>query len=249
MVSELTLRSCAAEPAEHRRMAYYAVGQHHDRKTALHGNRRCYFSGKIIMNQPFYAGTLRQGLRTLVVFCLPSSIALATGETLPKSSSALSRTLSDDLSNMEGDLDVHWNVDKEFLLDILPEANKDTLKAMKGAYPVPFETLPRQIRAASCWRLFSKFCFFSGLPIARDELHYKVKDVIAEAVYGDEIALSHEVMKASSDAAELLALPSSVVMAYLRQHYPQQCGKLEERVFRRSSWERVEAKENSQQYI
>lgn len=241
-VSELTLRSCAAEPAEQRRMAYYAVGQHH-RKT-VQGNRRCYFSGKLIMNQPFYAGALEQGLRTLVVFCLPSALNLGTEETIPKRRSGLSSLsrISDDLSlNIEDDLDVHWNVDKDKLLALLPEANLSLLESIHRSYPGQFETLPMQIRGPSCWRLYSKFCFFSGLPIAPNELHYKVKDVVADVVYGEEVALSHEVMKACSDAAELLTVPSTVVLAYLRQHYPQQCSKLEERVFRRSSWVRVES--------
>eukprot|EP00549_Striatella_unipunctata_P010506 CAMPEP_0118713526 /NCGR_PEP_ID=MMETSP0800-20121206/25578_1 /TAXON_ID=210618 ORGANISM="Striatella unipunctata, Strain CCMP2910" /NCGR_SAMPLE_ID=MMETSP0800 /ASSEMBLY_ACC=CAM_ASM_000638 /LENGTH=73 /DNA_ID=CAMNT_0006619013 /DNA_START=36 /DNA_END=254 /DNA_ORIENTATION=+ len=71
------MRSSHAEAttrlAETRRMAYYAVGKHHGKG----GNRRCYFTGKLILSGvPFYAGSVQQGLRTLVVFCLPSSLDL-----------------------------------------------------------------------------------------------------------------------------------------------------------------------------
>ena len=77
-ISELTMRSsygeATAKLAEHRRMAYYAVGKYHGRSG---GNRRCYFSGKLILGgAPFYAGSVQQGLRTLVVFCLPSALGL-----------------------------------------------------------------------------------------------------------------------------------------------------------------------------
>ena len=40
-------------------------------------NRKCYFTGKMIFSgMPFFAGTLRQGYKTLVVFCLPEAIGL-----------------------------------------------------------------------------------------------------------------------------------------------------------------------------
>jgi hypothetical protein len=359
-ISELTMRSsyAATDSAlqkipENRRMAYYAVGKHH-RQSGRGGNRRCYFSGKLILGgTPFYAGSVLQGLRTLVVFCLPSSIGLPdkealallniqrhpqhslsnrsdshstgtntlrglrllksatngsgskqsspsyishytqhsnnlgagashagstikstgilsnrsgnrslqqnqhrststnansnntnfnSGASIAGSKSMMSRLSSlDDLSlSVEGDLDPNWSLDRDMLLKILPPASEDLLKAMSTLYPEQFETLPVQVRDAKQWKLYVKFCFFSGLPISDGEMHYKVRDDIAEQVYGEEIVLSHDVMEASTGAsAEILTLPNRTVMRYLRKHYAQQCSKLDDRVFQRASWERV----------
>jgi hypothetical protein len=287
-ISELTMRSCYTatlptqkneQPAKpQRRMAYYAVGKHHQ-QTGRGGNRRCYFTGKLIMDgTPFYAGSVEQGLRTLVVFCLPSALNLPDPDKArqcakPSSSSRRSWLLSgsngsrkgpesvtsrsvtsksfggsrasrmsslDDLSmSVDGDLDPNWNLDRGMLLQILPPANKRLLQQMADTYGEQFETLPVQVRDASVWKLYVKFCFFSGLPIEDGELHYKVRDAIAEAVYGEEIALSHEVMEASTSSAEILSLPNRTVLLYLRQNYSQQCSKLDDRVFQRENWERV----------
>jgi hypothetical protein len=107
-------------------------------------------------------------------------------------------------------------------------------------YPEQFETLPVQVRAVSCWRLYVKFCFFSGLPIAEGEMHYKVKDEIAMEEYGEEIVLSHDVMEAvNGESAEILRLPNLRTFKYLRKHYMQQSGKLSDTVFQRTSWELV----------
>jgi hypothetical protein len=81
-VSELTMRSSYASEldltrklhSENRRMAYYyyaADGKHSDE------NRRCYFTGELIVG-PFYAGLVQQGLKTLVVLCLPLALGLGT---------------------------------------------------------------------------------------------------------------------------------------------------------------------------
>lgn len=347
-ISELTMRSSYAAahnnnnnktdtvlkaiPEKQRRMAFYAVGKHH-RQAGRGGNRRCYFTGKLILGgAPFYAGTVQQGMRTLVVFCLPSAVGLpdkdilsryvqekakekhprnaSSRPRLPSSSSrggtiasvqpamhdvnramesgsaAGSLTLDvargllhrsagggtiasrksgasvasksfasrasmsrfsnisslDDLSlSIEGDLDPNWGLDRDVLLAVLPQAGPDLVKQMADTYPEQFETLPVQVRQATVWKLYVKFCFFSGLPIAEGELHYKVVDEIAEQVYGEEIALSHDVLEASTgrSSAAILTLPNRAVLQYLRKHYPQQCGKLDERVFERASWERV----------
>ncbi|GAX20729.1 hypothetical protein FisN_7Hh039 [Fistulifera solaris] len=287
-ISELTMRSCytATLPTQknephskpQRRMAYYAVGKHHQ-QTGRGGNRRCYFTGKLIMDgTPFYAGSVEQGLRTLVVFCLPSALNLPDPEKArqcakPSSTSRRSWLLGgsngsrkgpesvtsrsvtsksyggsrasrmsslDDLSmSIDGDLDPNWNLDRSMLLQILPPANKRLLQQMADMYGDQFETLPVQVRDASVWKLYVKFCFFSGLPIEEGELHYKVRDSVAEAVYGEEIALSHEVMEASTTSAEILSLPNRTVLQYLRQNYTQQCSKLDDRVFQRENWERV----------
>jgi len=114
---------------------------------------------------------------------------------------------------------------------------------MKDMYPKQFNTLPVQVRSPHCWRLFFKFCFFSGLPIAEGELHYKVRNniVCSDLYYGEEIILSHDVMEAVNGelSADILRLPNKKTFKYLRKHYVQQCGKLSEVVFDRTSWEIV----------
>lgn len=315
-ISELTMRSSYAAGSEslnkipdNRRMAYYAVGKHH-RQNGRGGNRRCYFTGKLILGgAPFYAGSVQQGLRTLVVFCLPSALGLPGPDALKKARtnpasglitavrsaagtitsansrsevssrlpgresrsqrwrgnnkrdtasytyrgnnnsncahSVASRSMSkysslDDLSlSIDGDLDPNWGLDRDFLLSVLPPANANLLKQMSKLYPDQFETLPVQVREPSKWKLYVKFCFFSGLPIAEGEMHYKVRDDIADQVYGEEIVLSHEVMEAvNGESAEILTLPNTKAFRYLRKHYAQQCSKLDDRVFKRSHWER-----------
>ena len=294
-ISELTMKSSHGEQtfkvAESRRMAYYAVGKHH-KNSGRGGNRRCYFTGKLILGgAPFYAGSVQQGLRTLVVFCLPSAVGLPKGQTdrvlqkqnsdltsmtkrsnassqgvipLPReyvqAGSALKRvstmgtssnksnrsasmsksTSLDDLSFLEEELDPNWELDRDYLLKNLPDPSKDLLDEMNVRYPDQFETLPVQVRSPHCWRLFVKFCFFSGLPIAEGELHYKVRDEIAMDVYGEEVTLSHEVMEAvNGESAEILRLPNQKTFKYLRKHYTQQSGKLTDAVFQRGSWEMV----------
>jgi hypothetical protein len=328
-ISELTMRSSYGEQAiasripDNRRMAYYAVGKHH-RNSGRGGNRRCYFTGKLILGgAPFYAGSVQQGLRTLVVFCLPSALGLpkvtshadknawdranrsnksshhsvssrsplrrvgsreisrASNRSLSMashqsshagdnrssllsrgskktingsdhhgSSSVASKSMGmsrmsslDDLSlSIDGDLDANWGLDRDYLLKVLPEPDTILLKSMAKLYPEQFETLPVQVRDATKWKLYVKFCFFSGLPIAQGEMHYKVRDDIAESSYGEEIVLSHDVMEAvNGESAEILSLPNLKAFRYLRKHYSQQCSKLEggDRVFLRTSWERV----------
>lgn len=288
-ISELTMRSSygdvSGRMAESRRMAYYAVGKHH-KNSGRGGNRRCYFTGKLILGgAPFYAGSVQQGLRTLVVFCLPSAIGLPKDGTdhlfrkqhsdltkrsnassqgvipLPREymqqsasslkhvstkgsniSTSISKATSsvDDMSFLEEELDPNWDLDRDYLLQVLPEPSNDLLDEMNVRYPDQFETLPVQVRSPHCWRLFVKFCFFSGLPIAEGELHYKVRDEIAMDVYGEEIILSHEVMEAvNGESAEILRLPNLKTFKYLRKHYTQQSGKLTDVVFQRTSWELV----------
>jgi hypothetical protein len=290
-ISELTMRSsygqATAKLADHRRMAYYAVGRHH-RQSGRGGNRRCYFTGKLILGgAPFYAGSVQQGLRTLVVFCLPSSLGLpkeavgrdgsvksvlqslgdsthhtsrrglvrdqisqnSIGNTnsrkgpsiLSRKGSRLSRLSSmDDMSlSVEEELDPNWGLDREYLLRVLPEPKQPLLDEMASRFPAQFETLPVQVRSPHCWRLFVKFCFFSGLPIAEGELHYKVRDEVAD-LYGEEVILSHEVMEAvNGDSAEILRLPNLKTFRYLRKHYNQQSAKLPNPVFERCSWDMV----------
>jgi hypothetical protein len=311
-ISELTMRSsygeATAKLAENRRMAYYAVGRHH-RNSGRGGNRRCYFTGRLILGgAPFYAGSVQQGLRTLVVFCLPSAIGLPKGAEVKRSlstysvsrvdgsggnnttttnkndlgassshssrrlnaqgqslgvnaqllkssidstskrslllsrkSSRLSRLSSvDDMSlSIEEEMDANYDLDREFLLSVLPDPSQELLDEMAHRYPAQFETLPVQVRSPHCWRLYVKFCFFSGLPIAEGEMHYQVREEISEA-YGEEIILSHEVMEAvNGDSAEILRLPNLKTFRYLRKHYSQQSGKLPEQAFQRQSWEMV----------
>jgi hypothetical protein len=288
-ISELTMRSSYGEAmakiAENRRMAYYAVGKHH-RQSGRGGNRRCYFTGKLILGgAPFYAGSVQQGLRTLVVFCLPSAVGLplemqqdtspsartpagsisshrrpslsnrsnasasiahsrgnpksTTGSLLSRKGSKLSRLSSVDDTSIEEELDPNWELDKEYLLSVLPEPSQDLLDDMALRYPAQFETLPVQVRSPHCWKLYVKFCFFSGLPIAEGEMHYKVRDSLANQ-YGEEIILSHEVMEAvNGDSSELLRLPNLKTFRYLRKHYHQQSAKLPNSCFERQAWEMV----------
>eukprot|EP00539_Tryblionella_compressa_P000940 CAMPEP_0178738578 /NCGR_PEP_ID=MMETSP0744-20121128/3591_1 /TAXON_ID=913974 /ORGANISM="Nitzschia punctata, Strain CCMP561" /LENGTH=628 /DNA_ID=CAMNT_0020391213 /DNA_START=40 /DNA_END=1926 /DNA_ORIENTATION=- len=290
-ISELTMRSsygeATAKIAENRRMAYYAVGRHH-RQSGRGGNRRCYFTGKLILGgAPFYAGSVQQGLRTLVVFCLPSAVGLpreiprnsspssraplvsvsshrrpslssrsnasaahslgmngypkSTASLLSRKSSKLSRLSSvDDMSlSVEEELDPNWELDKEYLLSVLPEPTQDLLDDMASRYPAQFETLPVQVRSPHCWKLYVKFCFFSGLPIAEGEMHYKVRDSVANQ-YGEEIILSHEVMEAvNGESAEILRLPNLKTFRYLKKHYHQQSAKLPDSCFQRQAWEMV----------
>ncbi|KAL3916048.1 MAG: hypothetical protein SGILL_005356 [Bacillariaceae sp.] len=285
-ISELTMRSsygeATAKIAENRRMAYYAVGKHH-RQSGRGGNRRCYFTGKLILGgAPFYAGSVQQGLRTLVVFCLPSAVGLplemqpnsshsdgrsigsrrrpslsnrsqasasvahsrggprsTAGSLLSRKGSKLSRLSSVDDTSVEEELDPNWELDKEYLLSVLPEPTQDLLDEMALRYPAQFETLPVQVRSPHCWKLYVKFCFFSGLPIAEGEMHYKVRDHLANQ-YGEEIILSHEVMEAvNGDSSELLRLPNLKTFRYLRKHYHQQSAKLPNSCFERQAWEMV----------
>jgi len=295
-ISELTMRSsygeATAKIAESRRMAYYAVGRHH-RQSGRGGNRRCYFTGKLILGgAPFYAGSVQQGLRTLVVFCLPSAVglpkevqgngssssraptiaSLGSGRRLSLSSgnasvthslgvngnsrsiagaSSLSRKNSrgsrlssmDDATSLgcsvEEELDPNWELDREYLLRVLPEPKQELLDEMAIRYPTQFETLPVQVCSPPCWNLYVKFCFFSGLPIAEGEMHYKVRETIADR-YGEEINLSHEVMEAvNGDSAEILRLPNLKTFRYLRKHYHQQSAKLPDTCFQRQAWELV----------
>lgn len=286
-ISELTMRSsygeATAKIAENRRMAYYAVGKHH-RQTGRGGNRRCYFTSKLILGgAPFYAGSVQQGLRTLVVFCLPSALGLpkemqrgnspsmrsvlngrpslgstrdngsvaqslgyngankSTSSLLSRKSSRLSRLSSVDDTSMsvEEELDPNWELDREYLLRVLPEPTQGLLDEMAIRYPAQFETLPIQVRSPHCWKLYVKFCFFSGLPIAEGEMHFKVRDEIADQ-YGEEVILSHEVMEAvNGDSAEILRLPNLKTFRYLRKHYQQQSAKLPDSCFQRQAWEMV----------
>mmetsp|Transcript_34474 Transcript_34474/g.83164 ORF Transcript_34474/g.83164 Transcript_34474/m.83164 type:complete len:729 (+) Transcript_34474:664-2850(+) len=292
-ISELTMRSsygeATAKIAESRRMAYYAVGRHH-RQSGRGGNRRCYFTGKLILGgAPFFAGSVQQGLRTLVVFCLPSAIGLPRDQKTEKTSSfglsglvgggsshsrrpslnsrgdapsvtpsvahsvktkssllsrkgsRLSRLSSVDDASMsvEEELDPNWELDRDYLLNVLPEPDQNLLDEMARRYPQQFETLPVQVRSPHCWKLYVKFCFFSGLPIAEGELHYKVRDAVANQC-GEEVILSHEVMVAvNGDSATILRLPNQKTFRYLKRHYNQQSAKLDERYFERQSWEMV----------
>ena len=238
-VSELTMRSHGAferhkYTSDSRRMAYYAVGRttgDDGNASKSGGNRRCYFTGNPIpYGMPFYAGSVQQGPRTLVVFCLPSALGL------PMFSDIQAMDSAHQFSNKAG---------REKYLASLPEPDTKLLKEMSRRYPEPFDTLPVQVRSPHCWRLFVKFCFFSGLPIAEGEMHYRVKSSVtvlsSPQQNGEEIALSHEVMEAVNGevSAELLRLPNQKVFDYLKRQYSQQSSKLNDEVFDRKSWELV----------
>lgn len=300
-ISELTMRSSYGEAttpiSDMRRMAYYAVGKNHSQKGGKGansgGNRKCYFTGDpIASGRPFYAGSVQQGMRTLIVFCLPSALGLPKKEDLErmaeievnsqfegrKSPDELSRrtmtglstaalSQHDSIYNEEGFVmselfhSTAWTEDEngnlceslntEFLLQALPDPNRDLLLCMQDNFPEQFASLSPHLRRPQCWRLYVKFCFFSGLPIADGEMYYKVMDdIFLESRYKksaqtEEIVLSHEVMEAvSGESADLRILPGNNTFKYLQKHYKQQCAKLTpqkfaNKVFDRSSWIRV----------
>ena len=313
-ISELTMSSkhalTADENAEMRRMAYYAVNKRHkstrNHQDRVHANRKCYFTGKqIVAGVPFYAGSLEMGLRTLIVFCLPSAIGLGfhdirkskndngnednTSQNNARVSSREDKEISDALScnslasdqslldhdeilNKDPSVSVssvgssisynscnsiysdnfddkHPSVhhkslspsDLEAYLTMLPEPDDELLDKIKLQYLDHFMTLPIQIRGPNCWRIFVKFCFFSGLPIAEGELHYKVKDEVVEQMNMEEILLSHEVMETVNgpENADILRLPNQKLFKYLKKHYVLQCRKIKEDIFDRKSWENV----------
>lgn len=229
-VSELTMRSIGAHardsrPSDTRRMAYYAVGRAGDGKSS--GNRRCYFTGIAIpYATPFYAGCVQQGPRTLVVFCLPSALGLPM---MPSGSQS--------------------KVERERYLQSLPNPDAQLMNEMKKRYSEPFDTLPSQVRSPNCWQLFVKFCFFSGLPIAEGEMHYRVKSTVNvvssnaadSSSIPEEICLSHEVMEVVNGkiSAEMLRLPNQKTFDYIRTQYSQQSAKLNAEVFDRTSWEMI----------
>jgi hypothetical protein len=167
----------------------------------------------------------------------------ASQSQLSKDPSKISSIINlDEMSlSIEGDLDPNWNLDKDYLLTVLPDPSSDLLAEMNRRYPEQFETLPVQVRHASCWRLFVKFCFFSGLPIAEGELHYQVRHGLAMEVYGEDIVLSYEVLESVNGAssAEILKLPNLKTFCYLQEHYQQQSAKLPQEVFQRTAWEQV----------
>eukprot|EP00980_Cylindrotheca_fusiformis_P018730 scaffold6241_cov129-Cylindrotheca_fusiformis.AAC.7 len=264
-ISELTMRSChrPQQPdSEERRMAYYAVGKNHSGgQSGQKGNRRCYFTGKYVTEgNPFYAGSVQQGMRTLVVFLLPSALDLPTTPDRPtnpdppkKKPSAMKSSMSflskkgkgnknkgDTVSTAcDEELDSNYGMDKNYLLKALPEFSDELLQDLQSKYPEQYETLPQQVRLPSSWRLYTRFCYFSGLPIAEGEAYYKVRDEI-EIECEDDIVLSHEVMEAVNGAsAEILRLPNIKTFDYLKCHYAQQAEKLPESVFERISWELV----------
>mmetsp|Transcript_18556 Transcript_18556/g.33578 ORF Transcript_18556/g.33578 Transcript_18556/m.33578 type:complete len:200 (-) Transcript_18556:405-1004(-) len=123
-----------------RRMAYYAVGRtnnqnnNHDdnngnsnsnNKSPGGGNRRCYFTGNVIpYGMPFYAGSVQQGPRTLVVFCLPSALGL------PSSDGGV-----DDRFHANNPLHRFSNkADREMYLESLPETDTVLLEEMSRRY-------------------------------------------------------------------------------------------------------------------
>ena len=276
-ISELTMRSShgteTTRVSETRRMAYYAVGKNHNtEQSPVGGNRRCYFSGMLVKcGRPFYAGSVQQGLRTLVVFCLPDAVGLPRKEHFDKMGKPggvdqlAARPLRHYDSFLTNGIDAddsafsEWaedengnlceNLKPSYLLASLPDPDESLLEEMKNRYSKQYETLPKQVRSPKCWRLYIKFCFFSGLPVADGEMYYKVSDEITskfeKALYRssgvNEVILSHEVMEAAngSTSAEILRLPNKKTFRYLEKHYSQQCSKLDRRVFERASWEMV----------
>lgn len=269
-VSELTVGSTLKTKkvqSSCRRMAYYAVGKHsnaNDREGKIEGgNRRCYFTGQLIRGGvPFYAGSVQQELKTLVVFCLPNALGLPKREDVERLSEVQFRKPSksstgsvasdasseyDNVWSEDGDGNVCEHINPAFMLQTLPDPDVHLMMEMEKRYPNQFQTLPTQVRSHKCWRLYIKFCFFSGLPIADGEVYFKVNDKVFDILSQklqkagiDEIILSHEVMEAvNGDEAENMRLPNKKTFKYLQKHYTQQCAKLSSKVFDLNSWEIV----------
>lgn len=279
-ISELTMQSSYAmatsKLTESRRMAYYAVGKTTDDsspktttrsgRSEAGGNRKCYFSGRLIVSgKPFYAGSVQQGLRTLVVFCQPRALGLPTQEKLQKAGEWQSKGNKTKLSyqesftsndaaapshgksSQEEELCAHdQSLTCEQLLRVIPAPDSHVMKLIETRFPEQYATLPKQVRSPDCWRVYIKFCFFSGLPVADGEMYYRVLDNVSQgmnlqAMGTDEIILSHEVMEAvnGEQSAGMLRLPNNKLFQYLKKHYNQQCAKLTGNVFDRRSWEMV----------
>jgi len=297
-VSELTMRShtaqlvsprnsgnAAGKSAPEKRMAYYAVGRHHPRddKNKSDGrNRRCYFTGRVVRSgKLFYAGSVQQGLRTLVVFCLPSAIGLPESLEESKSNTGATKTINDEagvseansptttrsarqammkrtgngneingpmnLNNTDTRLSDRVDHHDESSLKYnrqatksLPNPSSEFLSLIKSKYPEQYATLPIQVRSPHCWKIFFKFCFFSGLPISEGEMHYRLKPNYSS--HHEEVILSHDVMEVvnGEQSADMLRLPNTKTFAYLKRNYAQQSAKLDESiVFDRKYWEVV----------
>ena len=262
--------------ADQRRMAYYAVGRDQRQvqsklikegteaermirklKSQRGGNRRCYFTGRPIPPQyPFYAGSVQQGLRTLVVFCLPSAIGLPGGDALRRLRPI--RKAADSVARGHGTVDdenqdPNCVYDPMKLLISLPDPDASLLQIIKSVFPEQFATLPAQVRGPHCWRLFTHFCFFSGLPVAEGELHYRVRNEVLQRdriasdgkndIHDDEtlrnVVLSHEVVETvhGTISGDMVRLPSQRVFQYLMKHYLQQSSKLPRKAFKTGSWE------------
>ena len=285
-ISELTMRSHGDAyldflPTNHsgpnvpanRRMAYYAVGKRAAEALQSKGegdkyggsHRRCFFTGRVIHSgEPFYAGSVQQGMRSLIVFCLPRSIGLPKSlihghsdeaETLHEPERMaywhepqLHRSRSDSTgkysnqtygSFSEGETVFRSEKEQEQLLRSLPDPSDGLLYEMQKRYPEPYSSLPLPVQNAANWRLYNKFCFFSGLPVAEGEMHFRVKSGVVNKTFNDEVILSYEVMEAvnGEQSAEILKLPNKKTFTYLRKNYAQQSAKLDPAVFQRTSWE------------
>eukprot|EP00592_Proboscia_alata_P006623 CAMPEP_0194361260 /NCGR_PEP_ID=MMETSP0174-20130528/8833_1 /TAXON_ID=216777 /ORGANISM="Proboscia alata, Strain PI-D3" /LENGTH=515 /DNA_ID=CAMNT_0039133371 /DNA_START=207 /DNA_END=1754 /DNA_ORIENTATION=+ len=299
-----------------RRMAYYAVGNHsspnpvspegkdernteqgsrlsQSNKNSMLTNRRCYFTGRPVgqpSGMPFYAGTVQQGLRTLVIFYNHSHGTLDdTDDGICDNSDVLEEEeMFDGLSRsarnlLQEAMDQRNNnsrtmkasndhtdeppllirkelseSQREKLLHTLPPPNQKLLNQIERRYTQQFHQLPMDMQNADSWKLYSCFCFFSGLPIADGELHYRLKQrcflSLPPAASGscnyehnledenDEVLLSHDVFEtaAGKESAQILRLPNTKTFQYLKRHYAQQSCQLEEKVvFDRKNWEVV----------
>ena len=56
--------------------------------------------------------------------------------------------------------------------------------------------------------------------------------MISQSMYGEEIALSHDMMEAATgkSSAEILALPNRIILNYIQKRHSQQCSIWEDRV-------------------
>ena len=117
-----------------------------------------------------------------------NSRSIAGASLLSRKNSKGSRLSSmDDATSLgcsvEEELDPNWELDREYLLRVLPEPKQDVLDEMAIRYPTQFETLPVQVRSPPCWNLYVKFCFFSGGPINTEEDVYYQADFDGNPIF------------------------------------------------------------------
>lgn len=199
-----------------RRMAYYAIGsQTQDHSQQLLQQRQCFFTGTPILSSSPFYAGVLHRHLQSLV------VLCAYSSLLPALQLPSNTTLLD------------------------AQEQQIVVNNLQTNYPEMFSQLPAPLRQASSWKLYTKFCSFSGLPIAEGEMHYFVSsDKLQKVEHLDnyeDVFLSHEVMIAihGETSAELLKLPNTKTLTYLSTFYPAQSSKYPPSVFVRDSWEAI----------
>jgi hypothetical protein len=201
---------------QNRRMAYYAIGsQTHDHSQQLLQQRQCFFTGTPILSSSPFYAGVLHRHLQSLV------VLCAYTSLLPELQLPSNTTLLD------------------------AQEQHIVVNNLQKNYPEMFSQLPAPLQQASSWKLYTKFCSFSGLPIAEGEMHYCVssnKLPQVEHLHNyEDVFLSHEVMIAihGETSAELLKLPNTKTLTYLSTFYPTQSSKYPPSVFVRDSWDAI----------